>query len=228
MKRVLCLIPLLLLGFQAPAHAQLVDTVIGGLSYAQQQAYQAFMQLKVVEELAVLKQNYDASVRYYTQFEQLNQGKGILYNVGQELKTGETQIEANLMANVNRDFIHTYNSNTAVDQFYKSIDSAIASNMKYAGDEIANTIDNRQTGVNVAQSANGLAPKDAANLNAQAQGIQIQMLTQLHDDNLRLIQIQTMRLAEETQREEAEQALISNLQQSVQQRIPSIQQGSPQ
>ena len=221
MKRCLPILLLLLFGLRAQAHAQIVDTVVGGMRYSEDQAYQAFMKIKIIEEIKVLKENYDASVRYYDEYKRLNQGKGIIYNVTQRIKTAQSQIDANMMANINRDFIHTYNTNTKVDQFFKSIDRSIASNMKYAGDEIANTIHNRQQGVNIAQNAGSLSPKDAANLSTQAQGIQIQMMTQLHEDNLRLIQLQSMRLAEETRRQEAEQDLISNLQKSVQQRIPA-------
>lgn len=205
---------------QAPAHAQFVDTFINGAKYAKDQAYQAFMKIKIIEQIRIMKQNYDASVRYYNQFKRLNEGRGILYNVAMQLKEGAEQMGDELRASIDRDFLNTYNTDTGVDRFFKSIDRSIANNMKYAGDELGNLIANRKVGVNIARNADGLSPKDAANLGVKAQGIQIQMMVQLHEDNLRIIQIHSMMLANETRRQQAEQKLIKSIRKSVERVSP--------
>ncbi len=210
----------MLLACQVPAHAIFVDTISNGMKYAQDQAYQAFMKIKIIEQIRIMKQNYDASVRYYTEFKRLNEGRGILYNVAMQLKTTTEEMGDNLQRSVDRDFIHTYNTDTKVDQFFKGVDRSIANNMRYAGDELGNLIANRQVGVNIAKSANGLSPKDAANLNAKAQGIQIQMLAQIHEDNLRLIELHSMQLANDTRRQQAEQRLIEKVRKSVERVAP--------
>lgn len=220
MKRASILAAALLLLWSAPAHAIIFDTAISGLQYAQQQAYQAFMKLKVIEEIQILKQNYDASVRYYDEFKRLNSGKGLFKNVEAMLQTATDQMASELKGNIDRDFIHTYNTDTGVDRFFNSVDRGIATNMKYAGDELANAIKNRDIGVKIAQQADGLSPKDAANLSAKAAGLQLQMMTQLHEDNLRLIEIGSMRLATEVRQQEGEQKLIDSIRKSVQKRAP--------
>lgn len=220
MKRVICLAVSLVLAGEAPAHAIIVDTFVSGVKYAQDAAYQAFMKLKVIEEIQLLKQNFDASVRYYDEFRRLNQGRGLLYNIAEQLKTSELREFDTLRGNVDRDFIHTYKTDTQVDQFFKSIDRGIASNMKYAGDEAANLINNRKVGVDIAKNAGNLSPKDAANLAVKAQGIQIQYLSQIHEDNLRLIELHAMELANDTRRQRTEQQLIDSVRKSVERIAP--------
>ncbi|MDE2491540.1 MAG: hypothetical protein KGM24_11880 [Elusimicrobia bacterium] len=220
MRKKLFLAAALLVLWQAPANALIFDTAVNGLQYAEEKAYHAFMRLKVVEEVQILKQNYDASVRYYQEFQRLNSGKGFFHNIGDMLQTAGDQMASDLEGNIDRDFIHTYNTDTSVDRFFNSIDRGIASNMKYAGDELANAIKDRDEGVKIAQQANGLSPKDAANLSAKAAGLQLQMEAQLHQDNLRLIELASMRLAAETRREQAEKGLIQSLRDSVQKRAP--------
>ena len=220
MTRRLTLSLLLILGLQAPAHAIIVDTFASGMKYAQDKAYQAFMKIKIIEQIRIMKQNYDASVRYYNEFKKLNEGRGILYNVGQQLKTTAEQMGDDLQRSVDRDFIHTYNTDTKVDQFFKGVDRSIANNMRYAGDELGNLIANRKVGVDIAKNAGNLSPKDAANLGVKAQGIQLQMLAQIHEDNLRLIQIQSMQLANDTRRQQAEQRLIEKVRKSVERVSP--------
>lgn len=210
---------LMLLG-EVPAHAIIVDSFVSGVKYAQDQAYQAFMKIKVIEQIRILKQNYDASVRYYNEFKKLNEGRGILYNVAQQLKVAELQELDILRGNVDRDFINTYKTDTKVDQFFQSIDRGVATNMKYAGDEMANLINNRKIGADIAKNAGNLSPKDAANMAVKAQGLQLQYLSVIHEDNLRLIQIQTMQLANDTRRQQAEQRLIDTVRKSVKRVAP--------
>lgn len=228
MKRRIFVCAFLMLALRSTAHAFVVDAFLSGAQYIQQQAYEAFMKLKIIEEIAILKQNYDASVRYYDYFKRLNQGHGIVYNVEQQLKAAGGRMEENLRYSIDRDFLNTYNTNTKVDQFFRTIDRSVATNMRYVGNEIRDLGSNRQIGLSVARNADGLTPKDAANLAAKAQGLQLQYLSQIHEDNLRLIEIQTMRLAAETQRREAEQQLINGLRKSAQQKFPDLPQEGPQ
>jgi hypothetical protein len=219
-RKRLALAAALLLLWSGPAHALIFDTAMSGIQYAEQKAYQAFMKLKVIEQIRLMKQNYDASVRYYQEFQRLNSGKGLFQNVADMLKTTAERMGDELKSNVDRDFIHTYNTDTKVDRFFNGIDRSIADNMRYAGDELANVIANRKVGIDIAKEAKGLSPKDAANLSVKAAGLQLQMMTQLHEDNLRLIEISSLRLAAETRRQQGEQRLIESIRKSVQKRAP--------
>lgn len=220
MKRLAALTLAVMLAAEAPAHAIIVDTFTNGLKYAQDQAYQAWMKIKIIEQIRIMKQNYDASVRYYKEFQRLNQGRGILYNVAQQIKTAELEELDALRGNIDRDFIHTYKTDTKVDQFFQNIDRGIAGNMKYAGDEMATLINNRKAGVEIARNADGLSPRDAANLAVKAQGLQLQYLSVIHEDNLRLIQLQSLLLANETRRQQSEQKLIQSVRKSVERISP--------
>jgi len=220
MKRVVlaaCAVTILL---PVRAHAFITDSAIAGIWYARDMAYQAFMKLKVVEEVRTLKENYDASVRYYDLFKRMNSGKGLVHNVADQLATAGKHVARDLEARINRDFVDTYNTDTDVDKFFRGIDMKINSSMRYAGDELANVISNLDAGAKIAGNANGLSPKDAANLSAKAGGLQLQMMVQLHEDNLRLIELQTMRLAVETRRERKRLEVLKSLEESVGSRLP--------
>ena len=52
-----------------PAQALIVATVVGGAKYMKDEAYQAFMKIQVVEQVRILKETYDSSMRYYQEFQ---------------------------------------------------------------------------------------------------------------------------------------------------------------
>ena len=218
MRRTICIGLLLVAATAAPAHAQL-DATIAAAQLAEQKAYDAFMHIQIVQQLMVLEQTYTASVDYINQWKQLNSGHGILYNVGQKLEMAQNQETKRL----SQQFTNSLNTRgTAPAQvLFQTIDQTIAANIKYTGDEMVNVINNRQIGVNIAQNASGLAPKDAANLSAKSQGLEIQMLTQLHEDNLRIIQLVSLQLSGQSRQPEAQETMIQNISQSVQGHYPS-------
>jgi hypothetical protein len=224
MRRVLLLA--CLLAGPAPAHALFTDDATQAMILAEQRIFHAFMKVQMVQQLLTLKQNYDASVRYFNEFKQLNSGKGLFQNIATQIKTAHTQQLASMQREISQTFAQTYNTDTAVDKFFKSLDRGIADNIKYAGDEIANAIENRKTGQKIADNAAGLSPKDAANLSAKAQGIQVQVLTQIHEDALRLIQLGSMQLASQARREKSEADAIAGLRQGIRSRAPNYQEGA--
>ena len=75
--------------------------------------------------------------------------------------------------------------------------------------------------MNIAANANGLAPKDAANQSTRAQGLEIQMLTQLHEDNLRIIQLVSLQLSAQARPAEGQETMMQSIKQSVQNRYPT-------
>lgn len=223
MRRALPVFLLMFVGAEAPAHAQLfAGPVVSGLQYAQEQAYMTFMKLQVVQELLILKQNYDASVRYYDEFKQLNSGKGIFQNVGAQIKVAANNDVQQFDKQVTQAFTQT-RANTAVDQFVQGVNKGIYNSMKYATDEAVALAENRKLGSDIANNAGGLAPKDAANLSARAGGIQIQMLTQLHSDNLRLIQLLSMQLAGQARDPSGQSQVLGGIRASLRTRAPNYQ-----
>lgn len=219
-------IVLLLLLPAAPARAQVsTDAPILTMMYQEQTMFHSIMQLNIVQQLATLKQTYDESMRYFTEFKQLNSGSGLFNNIAAQVKTAQKQEDAQIMQQLNQTFVNTYNTNTPVDKFFQSLNQGIANNANYVSSEFSNLTANRQNGQNIANNANGLAPKDAANLSAKAQGIQIQELTQLHEDNLRLIQLLSMQLSAEARRQGGDASSIQAIQTSLQDRY---QNAAPQ
>lgn len=220
MKRIAAVVLFLVAVAVRPAHAQFSsDGPILSMMYAEDKAFHAFMQLQVVQQLATLKANYNASVGYYNQFQQLNSGRGLLQNVDRILNTSQQKEDVNIQQQLTQTFQQPpYARKSATDDLIKTLNQAISSNIKYAGDEMANVISDRQQGVNVAQNANGLAPKDAANLSAQTSGLQLQMLANIHEDNLRMLQMQSAMLSQQTQQDAQQSAMIGDIQQSLQSR----------
>jgi hypothetical protein len=221
MRRSLPIFLLLFIAGESPAHAQ-ASSVIQAASYLEQKTYDTFMHLQVVQELLILKQNYDASVRYYDEFKQLNSGKGYFQNVGAQIKTAVTADAQQLNSKITQTFMQP-NTNTAVDQFVNNVNQGIYDHLKYATDEAANVVANHQIGANIASSANGLSPKDAANLSAQASGILVQMLTQIHGDNLRIIELLSMELASQIRTPAGQAHTMSDMSASMKSHIPHYQ-----
>ncbi|MDE2313416.1 MAG: hypothetical protein KGL04_04490, partial [Elusimicrobia bacterium] len=135
-----------------PAGAQVLGSIISGAQMAQQEAFEAFMKINLIQQLEVLRQNYQASVQYYQDFKQLNSGRGIAYNIGQQLKSAET---AQLQSE-SQQLLHSYSGPTMTDKFVQSVNQTIYDSLKYAGDETANAISDKQAGITVAQNASGL------------------------------------------------------------------------
>ncbi len=217
---------LLLLIPAVSARAQVsTDAPILTMMYQEQTMFHSMMQLNIVQQLAQLKQTYDESMRYFNEFKQLNSGSGLFNNIAAEFKTAQKQEDAQIMQQLNQTFVNTHNTNTPVDKFFQSLNQGIENNANYVSSEFSNLLANKQNGQNIANNANGLAPKDAANLSAKAQGIQIQELTQLHEDNLRLIQLLSMQLSAEARRQGGDASSIQAIQTSLQDRY---QNAAPQ
>ena len=199
-----------------PANAQfLVGSAVSGMQYAQEKAFEAFMKIQVVQEIEILRQNYTASVNYYKQFKELNSGRGFMFNLSQQFKTAEDEN----LAQMKWQLLDSYNGNTATDRFVEKANQAVYNDMQYAGDEMANLVSNKKTARQITQNSGSLAPKDAANLTARANGLELQMLLQLHEDNLRLIQLASMRTLGQNQRRKSEADMIQNIKKSVKKRF---------
>ena len=224
MNRAYILTGLLFFIAETPARAFVTDSAIQGMIYAEDKTFHAFMKLQIVQEIALLKQSYDASIRYIDEFNRLNSGRGFFQNVAAQLKTSITQENNRILQELDQTFVHTNNTNTPVDKFFQRLDTSVSDNIKYVGDELANVIENRKTGEDIAANADGLSPKDAANLTAKSGGIQIQMLSLLHEDNVRMIQLQSMQLANDARNRQSEAQSIDALRQSVKARAPGYQE----
>lgn len=221
MRRALPIFLLMFVVGEAPAHAQ-ASAAIEAAAYAEQKTYDTFMHFQVVQELLVLKQNYDESVRYYNEFRQLNAGKGYIANVTAQIKTAVEHDAQQFDKQVSAAFTQP-NSNTLIDQFVAGVNKGIYNSLTYTTDEALNLVAQRKAGSDIANNANGLAPKDAANLSARAQGIQIQMLTELHSDNLRLIQLLSMQLAGQTRDPSGQSQILGGIRASLKTRAPNYQ-----
>ena len=121
MNRTYFLTGLLFFSGQAPAHALFTDDATQAMILAEERIFHAFMKVQVVEQLLTLKQNYEASVRYFNDFKQLNSGKGIFQNIAAQIKTAQTQELNSMQQQINQSFAQTYNTNTEVDKFFKSL-----------------------------------------------------------------------------------------------------------
>ena len=230
MKMLPAVLLLLTAAGARPARAQLSsDGPILSMMYSEQKVFHALMQTQLVQQLATLKANYDASMTYYNQFKQLNSGRGLFQNVGQQIAVAQRKEDLQIQQTLTQAFTRgTGPNNTAVDGLFNTLNQAISSNIRYAGDEMANVISDRQQGVNVAQNASGLAPKDAANLSAKAQGLQLQLMANIHEDNLRMLQMQSAMLAHQTRQEEDQSTIIQAITQSLQNRGVTVASGGNQ
>ena len=212
------LLACLLFAGTVPAHAQ-AEAAIAAMQLAEQKAYDAWTHIQIVQQLTVLIQTYNASVDYINQWKQLNSGHGLLYNIGEQVKVAQNQETQRLSLQ----FMSALNARGTAPAkvLFDTIDQTVAASIKYTGDEMTNVVANRQIGVNIAANANSLAPKDAANQSARTGGLQIQMMTQLHEDNLRIIQLMSLQLSAQARTPEGQEMMIQNINHSLQSRYPT-------
>ena len=109
------------------------DASVSAAQAAKEEAYEKFMMLKAVEQLKSLRDNYEASMRYYAMYKQLNEGKGILPNIAQKLGDIGDEVAKQAQQQFDDDWIYNKGYGSDVDKTVSKMDQYSSDKVRYAG-----------------------------------------------------------------------------------------------
>lgn len=164
---------------------------------AKDAVYQKFMMLKAVQQLKSLRDNYQASRRYYAMYQRLNEGKGILPNVAHRVADIGLKTTQQAQAQFEDDWIYDKGYGSNVDQTMEKMDGYVSTRIRYAGKSFEQFIEARDTAEEIALNADSLDSKSTQKMILKTQALQMQLaaqasanLSQLLDVNTRLYRLQ--------------------------------------
>ena len=158
---------------------------------AKDEIYQRFMMLKAVEQLKSLRDNYQASMRYYALYKKWNEGRGFLPNVAQRIgDIGEgTYREAQLQ--MEDDWIHSRGYGSDVDQLIGKMDDYASNKIRYAGKVFEKSRDAEREGEKIALEAASLDAKSTQKMQLKTQALQLQLAAQTNANMAQLLDVNT-------------------------------------
>lgn len=188
--RFVLLVAVLLLGFSTGASA-FIGAAVETAKAAKDEIYQRFMMLKAVEQLKSLRDNYQASMRYYALYKKWNEGRGILPNIAQRVgDIGEdTYREAQLQ--MEDDWIHSRGYGSGVDRMIGKMDDYASNKIRYAGKVFEKSRDAEHEGEKIALEADSLDSKSTQKMQLKTQALQLQLAAQTNANMAQLLDVNT-------------------------------------
>src|SRR5689334_1905068 len=117
--------------FVRPSHAFL-EVAFEAAEKAREIAYQNFMQLKAVQQLKTLRDNYVAGKEYYEMAKKLNEGRGLAANIKDRLMDIGDEESKKIQKQFEDDWIVSRPTNTLVDQWVDKGKKYIQDKIDYA------------------------------------------------------------------------------------------------
>jgi len=183
--------------FMSSESYAILDAIAGAASSARDAAYEKFMMLKAVEQLKALRDNYEASMRYYEMYQKMNEGRGILYNVAHRVGDIGDDEWKKAQDQFNYDWITSKAYGSDVDQAIQKMDQYASDKIRYAGKVFEKSLDAQNEGEKISVEADSLNPKATNRMILKTQALQMQLaaqtnsnMAQLLDVNTRLYQLQ--------------------------------------
>lgn len=169
----------------------LFDAIASTAKAAKDEAFQRFMMIKAVEQLKTLRDNYEASMRYYAMFQKMNAGKGILPNIARRVADiGEdTYRQARLQ--FEDDWIHNKAYNSDVDQLIEKMDKYASDKIRYAGKVFERSREAEHEAAIISLEADSLDPKTTQRAALKAQALQLQLAAQTNENLAQLLDVNT-------------------------------------
>ena len=114
-----------------------IDAIINGITRGAKDtadaAYQGFMQIKIVEQIKVLKQNYDESKRFYDDMDKINKSPGgIPGYMSDKIAKRTEDIGNDMWYRVDKDFINTYGNDSYVRKWIASTEQTIETSLNFS------------------------------------------------------------------------------------------------
>ena len=189
MKRIGSVIFLLAV-FVSPGFA-FVDAVISTAKAAKDEAYQKFMMIKAVEQLKSLRDNYEASMRYYAMIKKLNEGKGILPNIAHKVGDIGDDVANEAQQQLNDDWINDKGYRSGLDKAIEKMDDYASGKVRYAGKVFSKSLDAQKEGQRISDEADSLDPKMTQTMILKTQALQLQLAAQTNQNMAQLLDVNT-------------------------------------
>jgi len=179
------------------------DAIISAAQAAKEEAYEKFMMLKAVEQLKSLKDNYEASMRYYAMYKQLNEGKGILPNIAQKVGDIGDNVAKQAQQQFDDDWIYSKGYGSDIDKTVSKMDQYSSDKVRYAGQVFSKALEAQTEGQKISSEADGLDTKTTQKMILKTQALQLQLAAQTNANMAQLLEVNTrMYQLQQEQKEE--------------------------
>ena len=177
--------------FISPNARAFFDAVVGAANAAREEAYEKFMMLKAVEQLKSLRDNYEASMRYYEMYQEWNKGRGILYNVAHRVGDIGDEEWKQAQDQFNYDWITSKAYGSNVDKAIQKMDQYASEKVRYAGEIFSKALDAQNEGEKISIEADSLDPKATERMILKTQALQLQLAAQTNANIAQLLELHT-------------------------------------
>ena len=181
---------ILLVVFVSPGFA-FVDAIVSTAKAAKDEVYQKFMMLKAIEQLKALRDNYQASVRYYAMFKKLNEGKGILPNIAHKVGDIGDDVAREAQQQFEDDWINDKGYHSGLERAINKMDDYASGKVRYAGKVFSKALDAQKEGERISQEADSLDPKSTQTMILKTQALQLQLAAQTNANMAQLLDVNT-------------------------------------
>lgn len=189
MKRTWSVI-ILLAVFVSPGFA-FVDAIVSTAKAAKDEAYQKFMMIKAVEQLKSLRDNYEASMRYYAMYQKMNEGRGILANIAHKVGDIGDDVRKEAQQQFEDDWINDNGYHSDVDRAIGKMDDYASGKVRYAGKVFSKSLEAQKEGERISQEADSLDPKSTQRMILKTQALQLQLAAQTNANMAQLLDVNT-------------------------------------
>ena len=189
MKRIWVVI--LLLGVLASPAFAFVDAIVSTAKAAKDEAYQKFMMIKAIEQLKALRDNYEASMRYYAMIKKLNEGKGILPNIAHKVGDIGDEVAKEAQQQFEDDWINDKGYHSDLDKEINKMDDYASGKVRYAGKVFSKSLEAQKEGQRISDEADSLDPKMTQTMILKTQALQLQLAAQTNQNMAQLLDVNT-------------------------------------
>ena len=202
MRKTLFLTLILITALSSLTYGGLVDGVITGISNnakaAKDAAYQAFIKVKIVQQIAILKKNYDESKRFYDEMKSIADRPG---GIGGYIQDGVedrlTAIGEEAYWQFDADFIHTDGTNSAVKKWLTDTEKTVVKSLNFTQMIIEKSAERDK---NIKNATARLASSDRKTVDqakAEVDVLQLELLSSLEKNVAKTNELLAKQLAQE-------------------------------
>jgi hypothetical protein len=149
------------------------------------------MMLKAVEQLKSLRDNYEASMRYYAMYKKLNEGRGLLANIATKVGDIGDDVAREAQQQFQDDWINDKGYNSDIDRTIGKMDDYASAKVRYAGKVFSKALEAQKEGERISLEADSLDPKSTQKMILKTQALQLQLAAQTNANMAQLLEVNT-------------------------------------
>jgi len=166
------------------------DAIVDAARTAREAVYEKFMMIKAIEQLKALRDNYEASIRYYALFKSMNEGKGFLPNVAHRLADiGQEQIQE-AEQQFEDDWVRDEGYGSSLDAAINKMDAYTSSKIRYAGRVFKKSLEAEDQGEKIFLDADLLDPKSTERMILKTEALQLELAAETNANVAELLDVE--------------------------------------